>query len=102
MNLDQLVRLDAWKVFGLAGQLFFTLRFLVQWYASERAGRSTVPVAFWYLSLLGGGMLFVYALWYLADPVFTLGQFAGLFVYGRNLSLIRRRTGSYGTPGPGA
>lgn len=94
MRLDELVHLNAWKVFGLLGQIFFTLRFVVQWLVSERAGRSTVPVAFWYLSLAGGGMLFVYALWYLADPVFTLGQFAGLFVYSRNLALIRRQAGS--------
>ena len=103
MNLDQLVRLDAWKVFGLAGQLFFTLRFLVQWYASERAGRSTVPVVFWYLSLGGGAMLFAYALCHLHDVVFTVGQLAGLSIYGRNLVLIRRgRAGTYGAAGPGA
>ena len=102
MRLDDLLHLNAWKAFGFLGQIFFTLRFLVQWVVSERAGRSTVPVAVWYLSLLGGGMLFVYALWYLADPVFTLGQFAGLFVYGRNLALIRRRPNTYGPPGPGA
>ncbi len=99
MNLDQLLHLNAWKTFGLLGQLFFTLRFLVQWFVSERAGRSTVPVAFWYLSLAGGAILFVYAFWYLADPVFTLGQFAGLFVYGRNLALIRRGQG-VAAPGP--
>jgi len=106
MNLDRLLHVDAWVIFGFVGQLFFTLRFLVQWLVSERSGRSTVPVAFWYLSLLGGGMLFFYALWYRHDPVFTLGQFAGLFVYTRNLALIRRpRDGSVaaqGTPGPGA
>ncbi|HEX9427223.1 MAG TPA: lipid-A-disaccharide synthase N-terminal domain-containing protein [Candidatus Polarisedimenticolia bacterium] len=90
MNLDRLLRFDTWVFFGLLGQLFFTLRFVVQWVASERAGRSTVPVAFWYLSLLGGVMLFVYALVYRHDIVFTLGQFAGLFVYTRNLALIRR------------
>lgn len=90
MNLDRLLHIDAWVLFGLLGQLFFTLRFVVQWLASERAGRSMVPVAFWYLSMLGGVMLFVYALVYRHDLVFTLGQFAGLFVYTRNLVLIRR------------
>jgi lipid-A-disaccharide synthase-like uncharacterized protein len=105
---DRLLEINAWVVFGFLGQLFFTLRFLVQWVASERAGRSTVPVFFWYLSILGGGVLFVYALWYRHDPVFTLGQGAGLFVYTRNLILIRRgRVGAtteavQGAPGPGA
>ena len=90
MNLERLLHINGWVLFGLLGQLFFTLRFLVQWLVSEREGRSTVPVAFWYLSLLGGGMLFVYALWGRHDLVFTLGQFAGLFIYSRNLALIRR------------
>ena len=40
--------LDAmWLTVGLLGQLMFTARFLVQWWASEKAGRSVVPVAFW-------------------------------------------------------
>ncbi|HEU4403542.1 MAG TPA: lipid-A-disaccharide synthase N-terminal domain-containing protein [Candidatus Polarisedimenticolia bacterium] len=108
MNLDRLLHLNAWVFFGLLGQVFFTLRFLVQWLVSERSGRSTLPVAFWYLSLLGGGMLFVYALWYCHDLVFTLGQSAGLLVYTRNLMLIRRQRGreegraTQGVPGPGA
>lgn len=108
--LEHLVNLNAWVVFGLVGQLMFTLRFVVQWVASERSGRSTVPVAFWYFSLLGGAVLFVYALWYRHDLVFTLGQGAGLFIYARNLALIRRSGGSsldggtaaQGAPGPGA
>jgi lipid-A-disaccharide synthase-like uncharacterized protein len=76
-----------WVVFGLAGQLLFMGRFLVQWIASERAGRSVMPVAFWYFSIGGGIMLFCYAL-YRADPVFILGQSVGLFIYSRNLWLI--------------
>ena len=94
--LDRLLHLDTWVAFGLLGQLFFTLRFVVQWVASERSGRSTVPIAFWYFSLAGGAMLFVYALFYRHDLVFTLGQAAGLLVYGRNLMLIRKGGGSAG------
>jgi lipid-A-disaccharide synthase-like uncharacterized protein len=105
---ERLLDINSWVVFGFMGQLFFTMRFLVQWLASEKKGRSTVPVAFWYLSLAGGGILLIYALWYRHDPVFTLGQAAGLFVYTRNLVLIRRgrpRVGvgaGQGMPGPGA
>jgi hypothetical protein len=65
------------------------MRFIVQWIASERAGRSYVPVAFWYLSILGGSMLLSYAI-YRQDVVFILGQSMGLIVYVRNLVLIRR------------
>jgi lipid-A-disaccharide synthase-like uncharacterized protein len=83
-----------WVAVGLGGQLMFTARFLVQWIASERVGRSVVPLAFWYLSISGGLILLAYAIWR-RDPVFILGQSMGLIVYLRNLVLIhaeRRRT----------
>ena len=75
---------------GLLGQGLFFSRFLVQWLASEKKGRSVVPLSFWYLSLGGGGLLLFYALWR-KDPVIVLGQAVGLFVYVRNLMLIHRR-----------
>ncbi len=83
-----------WVIFGLGGQLLFTARFLVQWLASEKVGRSVVPVAFWYLSIGGGLVLLAYAI-YRRDPVFILGQSMGVFIYLRNLVLIhaeRRRS----------
>jgi lipid-A-disaccharide synthase-like uncharacterized protein len=76
-------------MFGFVGQAFFFSRFLVQWIASERAGRSVFPIAFWYLSLFGGLTLLVYAI-YRQDPVFILGQATGAFIYLRNLHLRRR------------
>ena len=78
-----------WIVVGFLGQALFTARFLVQWIASERSGRSTVPDAFWWLSLSGGAVLLAYAIWR-RDPVFILGQGLGLALYLRNLVLIRR------------
>jgi lipid-A-disaccharide synthase-like uncharacterized protein len=78
-----------WVGIGLAGQACFFSRFLVQWIASERQGRSVVPRAFWYLSISGGLVLLSYSLWR-RDPVFILGQSIGLFVYLRNLVLLRR------------
>ena len=83
-----------WVVIGLGGQAMFSMRFIIQWIASEREGRSVVPVAFWYFSVAGGVILFLYAV-YRRDPVFILGQGAGLFIYARNLWLIhgeRRRS----------
>ncbi len=78
-----------WIGVGLAGQLFFTSRFLVQWIVSERRRQSVIPVAFWWFSLLGGITLLSYAIWR-RDPVFILGQATGLVVYARNLALIGR------------
>lgn len=76
-----------WLTIGLLGQAIFSVRFLVQWIASERRRRSVVPLAFWYFSIGGGLTLLAYAI-YRRDPVFILGQSAGLFVYARNLWLI--------------
>ena len=78
-----------WLVIGFLGQAMFSLRFLVQWWTSERAGRSIVPIGFWYLSLAGGLTLLFYAI-HRRDPVFILGQATGVLVYLRNLQLIRR------------
>jgi lipid-A-disaccharide synthase-like uncharacterized protein len=78
-----------WLGIGFAAQAMFMMRFVIQWLASEKARRSVVPDAFWYWSLAGGFMLFVYAV-YRVDPVFMLGQLSGLFIYARNLHLIRR------------
>ncbi len=77
-------------LFGFAAQFMFMLRFVVQWYVSERRGRSYVPVAFWYLSLAGGIMLFTYAT-FREDVVFMCGQALGVLIYVRNLVLIHRR-----------
>lgn len=83
------VRLDWWVLLGFVAQAFFTARFAVQWIASERAGRSVVPLAFWLLSIGGGLLLLAYAL-YRRDPVFIAGQSFGVFVYFRNLYFVLR------------
>jgi len=79
-----------WLSLGFLGQAFFSMRFLVQWVASERKKESVIPVSFWFFSIGGGLTLLTYAI-YRLDPVFILGQGAGLFVYCRNLYLIRRK-----------
>ena len=78
-----------WLGLGLFAQLLFSARFLVQWLASERAGKSIMPLLFWYLSIAGSGLLLAYAI-HRKDPVFILGQSMGIFIYSRNLYLIRR------------
>lgn len=78
-----------WVAVGFAGQALFTLRMLLQWYASERERRSVIPVGFWWGSLFGGLLLLVYFAWR-KDIVGIVGQSTGLIVYARNLVLIRR------------
>lgn len=82
-------KFDVVVLLGLVGQGFFTMRFLVQWIASERAGRSVIPFSFWMFSIGGGLMLFAYALWR-RDLVFILGQGLGVFIYLRNVSLLMK------------
>lgn len=80
---------DWWLLVGFLAQGLFTMRFLVQWIASERAGHSVIPLAFWVFSIFGGLLLLIYAL-YRKDAVFIAGQAFGVFVYLRNLYFVMR------------
>ncbi|WP_448952728.1 lipid-A-disaccharide synthase N-terminal domain-containing protein [Labrys neptuniae] len=81
------VKFDPWIAFGFLGQFFFTMRFGVQWWASEKAGKSVIPFSFWILSIGAGFMLLVYAI-VRADPVYIVGQGAGLLIYFRNIWFV--------------
>jgi len=85
--------IDFGIMIGYVAQIMFAMRFVVQWIASERAGRSVVPTAFWVFSIGGGIMLLGYAI-YRKDPVFIVGQAFGVFVYLRNLQFVIRSGGS--------
>jgi lipid-A-disaccharide synthase-like uncharacterized protein len=84
-----ITRADWWLILGFVAQALFTMRFLVQWIASERAGHSVIPLAFWIFSIGGGILLLIYAL-YRRDAVFIAGQAFGVFVYLRNLYFVLR------------
>ena len=75
--------LIAW---GGLGQVIFTLRFVYQWYYSERLQESVIPVGFWVISLAGSLMIMSYAVLRL-DPVLFLGQIFGIVAYSRNFYL---------------
>ena len=78
-----------WLGIGFFGQGLFFMRWVVQWLASERSAQSQVPIAFWYMSLIGGLITLTYAI-YRKDPVFIAGQGFGVFVYLRNLYFVLR------------
>jgi lipid-A-disaccharide synthase-like uncharacterized protein len=89
-----------WLILGFVGQALFSMRFILQWVQSERAGRSVIPIAFWYFSVAGSIVLLAYAI-HRADPVFILGQAAGIVIYLRNLFLIsREKQGGGPSPRP--
>lgn len=89
--IDQIknLLLDPWVIFGFSAQFVFFARFIVQWIASERAGRITIPMAFWYLSIIGALMILIYAI-YRQDIVFITGQALALAIYVRNIFLRQR------------
>ncbi|MGQ3674563.1 lipid-A-disaccharide synthase N-terminal domain-containing protein [Xanthobacter sp. TB0139] len=84
-----IMQFDGWMILGFVAQFMFTMRFVVQWIASERAQRSVIPFAFWTFSLGGGSLLLIYAI-YRRDPVFIAGQALSTFIYIRNLQFALR------------
>jgi len=80
--------IDRWTILGFLAQFIFSLRFLYQWIISEKKKKSVVPKFFWYLSVLGGVLLLIYAI-QRKDLVFILGQSGGLIIYLRNIMLYR-------------
>ena len=85
-------KFDFWLAFGLIAQLLFAGRFLVQWIASERAGKSVVPFAFWIFSMGGGLMTLLYGI-VRREPVIIFGQGLATIIYVRNIVLIFRERG---------
>ena len=76
-----------WMIFGLLGQLVFFCRWVVQWIVSERNSKSTIPTPFWWFSLCGGIITFIYA-YHIKSFPFMLAQFTGIIIYTRNIYLI--------------
>src|SRR5215211_7113005 len=75
---------------GLAGNVTFSMRFLVQWVESEKKGESVIPLAFWYWSIAGSVLMCLYFI-FRRDPIGIIGYLPNSFIYIRNLLLIRRR-----------
>ena len=83
----QKITVDHWAMIGFGGQAIFFSRWIVQWIISEKAGKSQIPIAFWWISITGGCITFVYAV-AKVEPVLLLGQLLALAMYTRNLFLV--------------
>ncbi len=81
---------NTWKIVGWLGNVVFFSRFFVQWYATEKRKQVVVPVAFWWLSLVGSILLLAYALFYKKDSVFIFAYAFTWIPYIRNLVIQRR------------
>ena len=88
-NYLESINYDWWLIIGFLGQFIFFLRFVVQWWYSEKAKQSVIPVYFWYLSIIGALIIFVYAI-VRKDPVFFIGQLLAIIIYVRNLQLRKK------------
>ncbi|MGL4510714.1 MULTISPECIES: lipid-A-disaccharide synthase N-terminal domain-containing protein [Cetobacterium] len=90
-----MVSIENWNIFliiGFIGQGLFSMRFIIQWLASEKAKKSVIPFSFWIFSLSGSIFLLIYAI-YKKDPVFILGQAPNVLIYSRNIYLIKKNRG---------
>lgn len=85
----QNAKIDFWTIWGLAANGLFFLRFIVQWWESERKGKVVIPMVFWYLSLTGGAMVVVYGV-VRYDIVFLLAGIMQILLYSRNIAIAKR------------
>lgn len=81
---------DYWTFFGFSAQFVFFMRFVVQWFHSEKQKKSIIPISFWYLSIVGAIMILIYAI-KRGDPVFIVGQTFALVIYVRNIILRKNQ-----------
>jgi len=89
-NLFQNDAIPLWLlIWGIVAQIIFTLRFVYQWVYSEKNKESTLPLGFWLLSLSGSIMILIYAV-IRKDPVLFIGHIMGIFIYSRNLMLLKK------------
>jgi lipid-A-disaccharide synthase-like uncharacterized protein len=79
-----------WLAIGLLGAALWGLRFLLQWWSSERRGESHFPRSFWWSSLVGNGLLLAYSV-HLGDALYIAGYAVGPLVQVRNLMLADGR-----------
>ena len=84
-----LEHIDGWILFGFFAQFVFFLRFFIQWLYSEKAKKTVIPLAFWYLSILGSIMILIYSV-KRNDIVFIAASILNSFMYIRNLVIIHR------------
>ena len=88
--IDPFLQDPGWEIIAFVGQIIFGGRFFVQWLASEIKKQSHIPIVFWYLSIVGSVILWVYTI-HKRTPVLTLAFSLQILIYLRNLQLIRKQ-----------
>lgn len=85
---------NTWKVIGWTGNLIFFSRFIVQWHATEKKKQVVVPLAFWWLSLIGTLIMLAYSLFYKKDSVLIFAYAFSWIPYIRNVIIHLRHQSS--------
>ena len=90
-NFSEIIRFlgDPWLLFGFFAQFIFFLRFIVQWYLSEKHKRIVIPKLFWHLSILGAFLILIYSL-HRKDPVFIVSGVLQMVIFSRSLFIYKR------------
>jgi lipid-A-disaccharide synthase-like uncharacterized protein len=74
------VAVTPWKLIGFLGTVLFTARWFVQFYATKKLKRVTVPMMFWYLSVAGSFLTLAYFIWGKNDSVGIIQTAFPMFV----------------------
>jgi len=85
------LHITPWKLIGYVGTFMFGGRWLVQFFASRRAGKPVIPRVFWYMSIVGSLMTLSYFLF--SDSVGVLGNLFPAFTAAYSLYLDIRHRG---------
>jgi lipid-A-disaccharide synthase-like uncharacterized protein len=80
------IKIDFWTLWGFVAQGIFLSSFVIQWWKSEKKKESYLPVEFWYLRILGAGMLLLYVI-VREDVVFMVALVLQIMIYIRNIFL---------------
>ncbi len=86
-------------IVGTVGQLALNLRFVYQWYYSEKHKSSILPVGFWQISVWASVLVIIYSLFHPVldiEPVLLISQSLGIVVYIRNLWIFKRQPAEAG------
>jgi len=87
------LHIDLLVLFGFFAQFIFFMRFVVQWWASEKTKKSVIPLSFWYLSILGSVLIGIYS-YFRHDIVFITATVLSTIIYVRNIMLRKHEDGS--------
>ncbi len=97
-NAIMQIKLDPyWEATAFVGEAVFGGRFVLQWLVSEYRKKSHIPIAFWYMSIIGSIILAAYSI-HIEKPVLIVAFTLQIGIYTRNLALIKKERKAQHSP----